>query len=468
MGQAIRLAVQVVGVMVLARLLTPRDFGLVAMVTAVIGFVALFREMGLITATVQARTIEPGQLSALFWLNLGLGVLAALLIFAAAPLLAAGYGEPALLGITIGLALAHPISGACVQHRALLRRNLRIPREVAIDVVAALTSMIGAIGIALAGGGYWALVALPVLNALVAAVLLWTLAPYRPSRPAWSPGVGRLLQFGGSLTAAGAIGYWARNADRALLGWRWGAATVGYYSKALQLVSLTAGQITTSLWDAVVPTLSRIQDEPERFARYCSRILSAVLWGVSVIAGLLVAAPEAVVLVALGPQWAEAAPIARIAALTIPAQAICSISGWVLASLGRGGLILKLFALTTPLVILVLWLGLPHGAIGMVRSLASAQIFIVLPLTVATTIQASPLDLGAFFRSTVWPLVAGIAAGTGAWLAVRATGLPPSLLSLLVAAAGGAVGLGVLLLVARPARREIATIVGMLRMALKR
>ena len=147
---------------IMARLLLPEDFGLVGMVTAFTGFLGLFRDAGLSMATVQRESITEAQLSTLFWINLAVGGLLALLSAALAPVLVSFYGEPRLFLIAIGLGAAFIFNGAAAQHRAMLQRNMRFAALAAIDIVALIIGIAAGVAVALAGGGYWGLVVMTV------------------------------------------------------------------------------------------------------------------------------------------------------------------------------------------------------------------------------------------------------------------------------------------------------------------
>jgi PST family polysaccharide transporter len=181
--------------MVLARLLVPKDFGLVGMVTAFIGFLGLFKDAGLSMATVQRGSVTHAQTSTLFWINVGLGFLLAGLGALAAPLLAWFYSEPRLLWVTIALGSGFVFNGAGAQHRAILQRSMRFVAIAVIDAVSLVVSLAVAIGMALAGRGYWALV---MSNVIPPAVGFWSMVggPMDSRKPRRGADV-RYLWFGG-------------------------------------------------------------------------------------------------------------------------------------------------------------------------------------------------------------------------------------------------------------------------------
>src|SRR6266496_1331650 len=145
-------------IMVIARLLVPQDFGLVAMVATVMGFLRIFQDAGLSTATVQREEITHAQVSNLFWVNVTVGGVITLLVAASAPAVAWFYREPRLIPITLVLSVTFLLASSAVQHVALLNRQMRFGVIAVIDVVSMLAGYLTGIGMALWKYGYWALV----------------------------------------------------------------------------------------------------------------------------------------------------------------------------------------------------------------------------------------------------------------------------------------------------------------------
>src|ERR1017187_2450565 len=162
-AQGADFTLRLVSLMVLARLLGPKDFGLVGMVTALTGVLIMFRDFGLSAAAIQRPIVTEEQTSTLFWINVFVGVVLGLLTVAMAPIIAAFYHEPRLVGVTAALASSFIFNAAGVQHQALLQRQMRFTALAIISTISLIVSTAIAIGGALAGYGYWALVAMTVV-----------------------------------------------------------------------------------------------------------------------------------------------------------------------------------------------------------------------------------------------------------------------------------------------------------------
>ena len=230
-AQIASLVLRMGSMMILARLLLKEDFGLVNMVTALTGFLGLFRDVGLSMASVQRQTITAAQTSTLFWVNLAVGGLLAGVAAIAAPLLVRFYHEPRLLWITILLGAGFLFNGATAQHRAMLQRSMRFKALVTIDVVSLFISVALGIGLASAGQAYWALVAMNVSQPVANLIGAWLATGWIPGKPQRGCGIRSMLWFGGTVTLNNVIVYFAYNVDKVLLGRFLGAEVLGVYGR---------------------------------------------------------------------------------------------------------------------------------------------------------------------------------------------------------------------------------------------
>jgi len=199
-AQGVRFFLRMGSTVVLARLLTPQDFGLIAMVTVITGFVMMFKDMGLSMATVQRDEVNHAQISTLFWINVGLSLCVMLLTAALAPVIAWFYGEPRLVWVTLALASAFIFGGFTVQHQALLRRQMRFGTLAVIGIISMVVGIITAIIAALSGAGYWSLVLMQLATAITIAIGVWVGCDWRPGLFVRRSGIRKMLAFGGNLT----------------------------------------------------------------------------------------------------------------------------------------------------------------------------------------------------------------------------------------------------------------------------
>jgi len=411
-SQGANFSLRLGSLMVLARLLDPKDFGLVGMVTAVIGVFNVFRDFGLSMATVQRASVTEEQTSTLFWINMlfGTGLLVA--TFAMAPFVAHFYHEPRLVAVTAVLGTGFVFHSAGVQHGALLERRLQFVTLSIIEIIALFTSVVVALAMALRGFGYWALVATTVLTPLVSSACLWSTTRWIPGKPRRQSGTSSMVRFGGTVTLNLVIMHIAANFDKVLLGRFWGAEAIGLYGRAYQLVNIPTDNLNSSASGVAFAALSRLQDEPSRFRSYFLKGYSLVLsLAVPILCACALFAGD-IVNVFLGRKWQSAIPVFQLLVPTALAFAIFNPLGWLLSSRGLVGRGLKIVLVLAPLMILGYFLGLPSGPRGVALAYSVVMTLCVLPL-VAWSVRGTPVNMRDILLTIGRPLLAGIvAAGT--------------------------------------------------------
>ena len=363
-SQGAQFLISTISTVVLARLLTPADFGLVAMVTAITALGQGFADLGLSEATIQHPEVSHSQVSTLFWINVAIGLVLTSITAALAPVLAGFYREPRLKDITYLVSLTFLIGGLRVQHDALLKRQMRFISLAIRDVASYAVAVPVAITMAWRGAGYWAIVALPLTLNLTQMALSWLMARWIPGLPRRGSNVGSLIAFGGNVAASYVIYNVNCSAANVLIGWHSGAGPLGLYSRAYNLLMLPVRQLAGPARSVALPAFSRIQGDPERFARYYLRTANLIMWIIAPIFGFLFVAAVPVIVLALGNQWRGAAPVFQILAIFALAQLLFDSTGWILLSRGLSGRLLKLLGTYSPIMVSSFAIGLPFGIKG--------------------------------------------------------------------------------------------------------
>lgn len=410
-SQGTNFLLRVGSLMILARLLTPKDFGLVGMVTAVIGIFNVFKDFGLSTATVQRQNVTQEESSTLFWINILVGVVLGLVALGLGPFVAKFYHEPRLVGVTAVLASGFVFNAAGVQHSALLQRQMRFTTISMIDIIALFVSTSTGIGMALAGYGYWSLAATTVITPLVYSIGVWIAAKWIPGRPRRHTGIGSILRFGGTLTANGIVMYIASNLEKVLLGRFWGVDAIGIYGRAYQLINIPTDNLNSSAGEVAFAALSRVQQQPSKLRSYFLKGYSLV---VSLTLPITIACAlfaDSMILVFLGAKWKEAAPVFRLLAPTTLVFATVNPLGWLLSSLGLVKRGLKIALVLAPVMITGYALGLPYGPKGVALGYSSVMLICVLPL-VAWAVHGTPVHFNDIIQTASRPLISGIVAAT--------------------------------------------------------
>jgi PST family polysaccharide transporter len=244
-SQFIRLLLQLGITAILARLLTPTDFGLLAMVVVFTNLVMIFRDFGLTAALIQRKGVTEEHLSSSFWINILTGLLLAFLLAALAPVIAYFYGEDRLTLIIIVLASTFFISSFGIVQTALFTKELNFKPLAVIEILAVAISGTIAVFMAFSGFGVWSLVWQQVISSFVIVISLWTLSSWRPKILFQWQRVKELLGFGLNLTGFSFVNYFNRNLDNLLIGKFLGSASLGFYNLAYQLLLFPLSNISS-------------------------------------------------------------------------------------------------------------------------------------------------------------------------------------------------------------------------------
>ena len=329
-------AVQMIGTVVLARLIGPRDYGLVTMVVT---FSALLvgcgGSSGIPDAVAQCERIDHTLASNLFWIGLGLGVLLTAIFASAGSLLALFYGEAALVKLAVGLSFTIFLTSIAVVPLALLRRAMLFSAVARTELVSKAVSVAVSILFAWAGWGRWALVmgacALPLSTGIGA----WWQCRWLPGRFRYNNETGTLLKVAIHTYGRFSVKYFSSNTDNLLVGWSFGAIALGFYKKAYDLFALSATQLvfTTSL--VAVTALSRVKADREQFHRYLLGAISVLAFLGMGISGDLTLVGKDLIRLLLGPGWEPAGLIFTFFAPGIGIMLIYGTHGWIHLSIGR-------------------------------------------------------------------------------------------------------------------------------------
>ena len=431
-AQGAKFVVQTATTMVLARLLSPQDFGLLGMVVVVTGFLGLFRDAGLGMATIQRLEVTHEQTSTLFWINVAVGVVLAALCAASAPLLVAFYHEPRLYWVAVVLGATFMFNGLAAQHSALLQRGMRFVTQAKIDVLSLTVSSATGIVMALLGCRYWSLVGMAIASSIVGAAALLLAVSWVPGPPRLRCGIRSMLHFGGLATCNSFVVYLAWNAEKLLLGRFWGADALGVYGRAFQLVTLPVQQLNTSITGVAFPALSRIQHDAKRLARSFLRGFSLLISATIPITITCALFAEEIVRIVLGAKWMAAAPIFRLLAPVAVVFAVANPFSWLVMSVGRIGRALSISASTTPLVIVGIVLGLSHGPKGVALGYSLAMTLLVIPIA-AWSKLGTGITWSDLWGATKPPFLSGLlAGGTGLLVKLTLGGRLPPMLYLMV------------------------------------
>ena len=379
-SQIARLLMQILISAILARLLTPNDFGLIAMIIVFSSFVAIFSDFGLSSAIVQRKEIPDGALSSIFWIGLGLGALLTTALAASAPLIAAFYSEPRLTPLVVFISTTFFIASFGYVPSALLTKNMNF-KAIAIIGICAL-GIAGPISVFLAFSGYgvWSLAWNTVLSTAITVVFTWIYCRWVPHFSLGLQQVKGLLRFGMNLTGNSFVGYFQRNLDNLLIGRFLGPTPLGFYNLAYNLLLFPLGNISDVVGRVMFPALSVIQHDKQKVREAyvaANRYIAVVSF--PLMTWLLVTAPE-LIRVVYGPKWVTAIPLVQILALASIEQSIGANVGWIFLSQGRTNVLFKLSIFTTIVVAIAFAVGLRWGVEGVAIAYTIASYLLAYPV----------------------------------------------------------------------------------------
>ncbi|MER8385577.1 lipopolysaccharide biosynthesis protein [Mesorhizobium sp. M1428] len=394
-AQGFKMAIQFLSVIVLARLLVPEDFGLVASVGPIVAFVGLLQNLGLQQAVVQRKDISTEQLNQVFWISALVGLGSAVMVACLAPAIAAFYGDQRMVGITIGSALPLLLGSLAAVPLALMNRHLRFGQLALNDVITAAAGLATTAIAAYAGLGYWSLVIGPAVSAVVALAAAWQVARWAPSRPDLKVDTD-ILSFGANLTGFNLANFFSRNLDNILIGKYSGAIELGYYDRAYKLLLFPLQNINQPLTRVMVPLLSRIHEDKVRFRDIYVRtnwMLAAIT--MPGIAALTLTSDQVVGLL-FGERWTAVAPIFAWLGIASLIQSVSSTTGWIFICQGKTKTMFHWGIYSSLTTVAAFIIGLHWGAVGVAAAYAISGYVLRVPVLAVLVHRVGPVTAADF------------------------------------------------------------------------
>jgi PST family polysaccharide transporter len=355
---------QWITIAVLARILSPSDFGLVGMAMVVIGFMNIFRDMGTSPAIIQRQVLSENLLSSIFWVNLIIGILSMSIVFLGAPLGGLLYHDSQVIPVLQILSISFFISAFSLVHQALLERSLSFNTLAKVEIIASVCGSVVGISLALSGKGVWSLVFQSITTILLTSVLLWIANPWRPKWVLHWQDIKSVYNFSLNLTGFGVFNYFARNADYLLIGRYLGAQDLGYYTLAYKILLFPIQNLSAVISRVAFPAMASIQNDNQRISNAYLRINNAIaMISFPLMLGVMALADPFVTTV-FGERWRPMIILIQILAPVGLMQSIISPVGQIYLSKGRADLMFQLGAVTGLLTVLSFIIGLQWDVVG--------------------------------------------------------------------------------------------------------
>ncbi|MEO6353632.1 MAG: MOP flippase family protein [Burkholderiaceae bacterium] len=462
LSQATRVVSQLVSMTVLARLLAPEAYGLMALAAIVTNLAYLFRDMGTAAAVIQAKDVSPVMASTVHWTNVGLGLAIGVLIVATAPLMAQIFHEPGLANVLYLLALVFPMAGLGVLHQALLERESKFSVVATAEIAASLAGLAIALLLAWRGAGVLSLVFQIIAATLVSTTLIVLRSAFRPGLHWSAQAFKSIARFSGNLSLFNIVLYFSRNSDSMVIGRILGTAVLGVYSMAYRVMLFPLQNMTFVVSRVLYPVMSRKQDDVADVARLYLKAVSFIAFLTAPLMAGLFALREPFVHLLLGDKWQASVVILAWLAPVGFIQSLVSTTGTVLMSRGSTGLMLRLGLLGAVLQVGAFVVGAQWGIEGVAAAYLAANILNALP-ALYFSVRLIGISLGALMRC-IAPAVAASVFMAGVVIAmdeIVAASIHNPLLAFLILVAIGAATYGVAsLLLLRPQLISLRSFLG--------
>ncbi|AYC18276.1 Teichuronic acid biosynthesis protein TuaB [Dickeya dianthicola] len=382
LSQGFKVAVQLLNIVVLARLIPPGEYGLMAMALVVTNFAILVRDLGTAAAIIQRQDLEEKTINAIFWLNVAMGLVIAVTVIASSPVISYLFHESRLIFILCLLSISFPLASTSSAHLALLEKRSRF-REIAfIEISSSATAVTIAIVLAYMNWGVYSLVMQSIIMALMSTIQLWLKSDWRPTTKKifdWHE-IKNLLGFSGNLTLFNFINYFSRNADSMIIGHYLSSAVLGAYSLAYRIMLFPVQNMTFVASRALFPIFSEHQKDNEKLREsYYSTLQFILLIVLPLMTGLAVLSEPFVNLV-FGEKWHLTASILTWLAPTGIIQAVLSTSGTVFMAKGRTDVLMKLGIVGMILQVSAFVLGVNFGILNFAKFYFIANLINFVPV----------------------------------------------------------------------------------------
>ena len=399
------------GIAIIARLIPPDQYGVFALAMPAVAICMALSNFGLAQAVVQRRTLTHAEASTLFWVNTGIALLGAGLIFLLAPWAARLFDDPRVTDVYRVIAPSVIFATMVGQYGALLQRRLRSASYEVIQLMGEAIALVVAIGLALWGASYWSLVIQQLLSQIAPLVLAVIYTGWRPSSPAKAriTPVKDAIGFGGYVAGTGILNKLIQYGGSAVAGIRLEAAAVGLFNRALRLGNLPAVRLMGPLSGSFVPTLAALRDDPAQMEKIFIRMTSRanlILLPVSVV---IAAGAAPIVAIAMGPTWAAAAPLLAWMSLRSMRASVNYSLGYLLLANGQGRVLFFNTLFRFVLVTLVIYVAAGYGLVTMAAAFVLTEMFVTLPVMTWLAVRHTPISLKAVLRPCIEGLPLAIA-----------------------------------------------------------
>ncbi|MCI0553869.1 MAG: MOP flippase family protein [Anaerolineae bacterium] len=415
LSQAGRQGIQILTTIILARVLTPSDFGLLNMALIIVGFAMVFKDAGTSAAIIQKKELSDELCSSIFWLNIGVGLFLMLAIILCAPLAGLYYQEARVTPVLRVLSISFFAASFGFVHQALLERELSFSSLARLEVLSVVAGGLVGVAMALLGAGVWSLVLQTLMTTFVSTVLLWVSSSWRPQWNFHWVDVKVVGSFSLNLAGFNVFNYFARNADYLLIGRYLGAQDLGFYTLAYRILLFPLQNISAVVGRVMYPVLSSLQDDDEKFKSIYLKVIRSIAFISFPLMTAAFALAESLVLTIFGSKWQ---PVSLLVMILVPVGLIQSIGttvGTIYQVKGRTDWMFRWGIGSGIFVVAVFVVGLRWGIVGVATAYAIAVGVLLYP-SFAIPFHLIGLRFSAMLRALIPSLLASGLMLVGVWL----------------------------------------------------
>ena len=414
LAQSVRFVLTFGSTIVLARILSPMDFGIMAMVLPLFALVGMLRDFGLTAVTIQAATLSYAQANSLFWANVFLSVLLAALVLASAPLVGWFYHDLRAAQVTAAGALLMLIGGLAVQHSALLDRAMRFRSLAKVEIGSLVTTYATTLVLAIQLQSFWALFLGNLVGSVAQTALTWRASTFQPGRPSLS-GIRSMVKVGGHVTGANLTSFLSRNLDTVLVARFSGASDAGIYDRSYKLLLLPLGLLAGPLNRLLQPILRDLWPDPAQFRRTYMVAMHALCLLLAPGVAISAALSEPLMLWLLGGQWVSAGQVYFWLALAGVLQPVSNSVYVLFMASERSEHFLRIGVLSATVMVVAFVLAAKFGVVMMAFAYFAAS-SLLLPIRFAHAVRGTPLRVRDLYAVQFMPLIGVIPVSVAAWV----------------------------------------------------
>lgn len=410
-SQGLMFGLTFIKVAILARLLTPDDYGVFGMVMVMASFAVIFKDLGLSTATIREKHITHNQVSNLFWVNVLIGIIAMSIVIAVSPLIVWFYHDPRLLWVSVLISIAFFFAGLSVQHQAILKRQMRFGKIALVTIVSSVLSAVVGVLLAWQGFSYWSLVWMYISMNFFISIGMCYFTGWIPSMPRKHVGTKALLKVGLYVAGLNAFSTVTMYLDRIIVGRISNAETFGLYNRGKILPGMLTGQMRMAFFSIALPALSSLQNDQKRFCSSYYKFLNMISWATIPLAVFCFVFADETISIYFGPQWHASVFYMKIFAIKALVMPVITSLDQVPLALGYSRRYMYAGMVRSFAAIICISLGaFVYGITGAAVGVAVSDIIVFIPFFMMCS-RDSGVSLLNYLKTIAVPLLVSLLVG---------------------------------------------------------